>query len=214
MLTLLLAVNTLFGNCATNGDNFAYAPDSLTIGNHWVYKTALTSNDYATAHWWPVTDTPPVCETNMQAHAYGWAKHDYQVPREVIDWHCITNTSGEEEWIPVTNVVYDTKYWIERLYNKIPKPVPQPTYRAWTPLTIMRGAKANGTWAAIKTVLEANDALDEFMACQYCAECDQSFLGIRAIIVQQIGEEATAAFLDSLKVEKTGTSEELLGSMI
>lgn len=83
-------------------------------------------------------------------------------------------------------------------------------FRAWTPLTVMRGAKAGGFWTTTKTVLEANDALDEFMASQYCAECDQKFEAIRTIIVGQIGEEATSAFFDSLKVERTGTRDELL----
>jgi len=175
-------VNKNFGNCETNGANFVYAPEWL----YGVHCSHLTSNDYVQANWWPVVDVEPIdIPTNMQAHAYGWTKHAIDNIRDEIDWvHNLppdTNEWGEIIWFPVTNIVHFTTYWIERNYNLILKPVPQPVPRKFSKLKIYGAIislpDANGTsaWQKVQTWLEGKtiQGVNGWMAFQLAQEISE-----------------------------------------
>lgn len=206
ILALVIAgINLAFGNCETNGANFSYAPDQLMVNGHYKGVTLLSSNDYALADWWPVTDVKPACASNEEAIAVGWSKHAVDNIREDISWIPTeppqTNEYGDIIFVPVTNFVHYTTWYVERTYRIAPLPPPTPSPRRWTPLSIKRSATSLGAWDKLKVFLESAGAYDDFLMAQYEAEDDVQFSMLMQAARKQFGDKLVDDILNGAEVE-------------
>lgn len=194
---ILAAINMAYGNCTTNGTEFSYAPARINHRD----MTMLTSNDYAKANWWPVTDVKPPCETNEYASPIGWTKHQVECTREEIEWKPTippqTNEWGEVILVPVTNIIHYTGYWIERNYEVLPIPPPPP--RRIYKYDLSTACIEYGEITNLITLISA-DVGTKWMwdAAEILVEDDPWFVAATNMVIQEeiISEEKVRKILD------------------
>lgn len=137
---------------------------------------------YAPDYIWPSPRTP----TADDYLGAGWLRNSI-VPPAPPHGMMVTNT---------TYAVASNSVVAVYAYGPMP-----PRVRRWTPLSIKRSAVKLGHWDALKDLLTAANAYDDFIMAQYEAEDDPDFIRLTVAARAQLGDAVVDAVLDGAEEE-------------